>query len=78
MSEEWVSGGWARLFSVVLSDRKRVNGHKLKQRKFQLNLRKNFFTLRVTNHWNRLGRGVVDTPLETFNTHLDEVLCNLL
>jgi len=69
----------ARLFPVVASDRTRGNRHKLKQRKFQLNMRKNFFSLRVTEHWSRLLRGAVTSPsLEIFKPHLDEVLCSLL
>jgi len=51
----------------------------LKQRKLQLNMRKNFFPLRVTEHWHRLPREVVESPsLEIFKTHLDKVLCSPL
>jgi len=64
---------------VVPSDRARGNRHKLKHRKFRLTMRKNFFPLRVTEPWNRLPRGVVESPsLEIFKTRLDEVPCSLL
>jgi len=67
----------AKLFSVVPSNRTRGNGHK--HRKFRLNTRKNFFTLRVTEPWHRMPRDAVESPsLEVFKTHLDKVLCSLL
>jgi len=69
----------AKLFSVVLSNRTRGNGHRLKLRKFHFNMRKNFFPLRVTEHWNRLPKEVVESPsLEIFKTRLDKALCSLL
>jgi len=69
----------ARLFSVVPSDRTKGNGHKRKQRKLQLNMRKNLVPLRVTEPWPRLPREAVESPsLEIFQTRLDKVLCSLL
>jgi len=42
-------------------------------------MRKNLFTLRVTEHSDKLPREVVEsTSLKTFKTYLDKVLCSLL
>lgn len=42
-------------------------------------MRKNLFTVRVTEHWNRQPKDVVaSSPLEVLKTHLDTLLCNVL
>jgi len=55
--------------SVVPSERTRDNGHRVKHRKFCLNIRKTFFTVKVVRCCSRLLREVVESPsLEIFKT----------
>ena len=44
-----------------------------------MDIRKNFFVMRLVRHWNRLPRKVVAVPLlEVFNARLDRALSNLI
>ena len=49
-------GHIANLFSAVCGVSTRENG--LENSKFCINVRRNFFTVRVMEHWNRLPRGL--------------------
>jgi len=57
----------------------RVNGFKLEEHRFRLDIRKKFFIVRVLRHWNRLPSEVVDAlSLEGFKARLDGALSNLV
>jgi len=56
-----------------------VNGCKLKEGRFRLDLGKKFFTMRVVKHWTRLPREAVAAPfLAVFKARLDGALSNLV
>jgi len=48
-----------------------LRGHQLRlyEQQCRLNLRKNFFTQRVVNHWNRLSSYVGEAPSVNAFTH---------
>lgn len=55
----------------------RSNRHKFKNRKFYLNTRKRFFTVRVVSYSHRFCIIVVESPsLKIFKTLLDMILDN--
>ncbi|KAK4827887.1 LOW QUALITY PROTEIN: hypothetical protein QYF61_022310 [Mycteria americana] len=74
-------------FMKECSDRMRGNSFNIKEGRFTLDIlskkrrtsKKNFFTVRVVRHWNRLPTEIVDAPsLELSKVRLDEAFSNLI
>ena len=67
------------LFTRAWSDRTRGDGCKLKEGRFRLDTRKNFFTQRVVRPWSRLPRAAVAAPsLAGLKARLDGALSTLV
>lgn len=69
---------WCKLFLVGSNSRTRGNVQKLKYRKLDTSIRKNFCTVRVTQYWKKLPRETAGSPsLDILKTRLDSYLCHL-
>lgn len=64
-----------RFFNSPFRDRTEKNSFKLEKNRFRLFIRKNFFTIKVLQDWNRLLRKIIDdSSLEIFSVMLDWAL----
>jgi len=80
---QYLKGAYSKdgenIFSRACCDTTRSNGFKLREGRFRVDVRKNFFTIRVVKRWHRLPREAVEAPpLETFKARLDGALSNLV
>lgn len=67
--------GRARLFAAVPSARKRGRGHKVEHGRCNVNIRKCFFIVRVTQHWHRFPKEAVESSsLQILRSHLGMIL----
>ncbi|PKU37620.1 hypothetical protein llap_12074 [Limosa lapponica baueri] len=76
---QYLKGGYKKdgdsLFTRSHMEKTRGNGYKLLLRRFSLDTRGKFFTVRTICFWISLPREVVDSPtLDTFKIQLDRVL----
>lgn len=70
VSSEWGQALFNFFYWLGPGNRTRDSGHEREHKKIHMNMRKSFFNVRVTEHWNKLPREVVGSPLEMFKTYL--------
>ena len=67
------------MFLIIPECRARNNGLKLKEARFQLNIKKNLLSVRAVPQWNKLPQELVSAPtLEAFKKNLDNHLAAML
>ncbi len=76
---KWVKGinkgNIDQVIEITSQDRTCGNGYKLEKLRFRTNVGRYWFTNRVVNDWNRLGRHVVSSEtIGSFKKRLDECM----